>query len=86
VNRKSARQWIVIGTLTVLYLSYVVPNGAQWYLLKWTLVDNGETRQSAFNATFFPLGWVTLIGDIGIFIQSVLADGLLVRNFHPLID
>lgn len=80
VSRKPSRSWIVLGTITMLYVVYVLQIAVEWFLLRRALVDDGQTQESAFAAALSSPGWNTLLNDICNLFLSAFADGLLVRR------
>ncbi|KAF8180101.1 hypothetical protein BJ912DRAFT_635640 [Pholiota molesta] len=81
ITRTPFQRRVVPATITLLFLCNIIGTGARWYVTKWQLVDNGDTRDSVFASLFGPR-WAFLevnIPGVGF----VLADGLLIwRCFY----
>ena len=80
MTRKGSQARVVIATITMLYLLSMAQLAIEWHLLQWSLVDNGETRQSIYLTTFLSPTWAEFTSGGLIGVINILADGLLVST------
>ena len=80
VTRKTAQTRVVTATITALYLLNMAQLALAWQLSQSIYVDNGETRETIFDATFFPAPWAGYGSQILSATSNILADGLLVST------
>ncbi|PPQ73194.1 hypothetical protein CVT26_014799 [Gymnopilus dilepis] len=79
VNKGQAQQRVIIWIVSLSYLVYIVNAAIDWYIFKWTTVDNGQTRATVFVAAYDESpGWFKLSNDICSFLMAGLADTLLI--------
>lgn len=71
---------MVIGTITLSYVVFVILTSVNWYVIKWAIVNSGDTQDAIFTAIFNQPPWVTLVNNVCNFLMAALADGLLVRK------
>jgi len=86
LRRKLEHSFFVVFTITMLFIFIITNMGLQWYLLPWSFVDNGKSRDNIF-ATFFDVSgrssWIIFASTICAYSAVVLADILLIwRCFH----
>lgn len=70
----------------MLYVLALSDFGIQWYFNEWMFIHNGESRETIFQAYFAAINeliWLLLVGNICVYLGSVLADALLVSLFTP---
>ena len=79
VTKKASQARVVTATITMLYLLSIAQLAIQWHLFQWTFVDNAETRETIFIATYDP-GWSLLACQCCTVATIILADGLLVST------
>ncbi|KDR81224.1 hypothetical protein GALMADRAFT_136254 [Galerina marginata CBS 339.88] len=76
-SRLSQRR-IVVVAISLLYLLALVNLGLQWWLMQWSFVDNGQTRNTVFFTVYNLPPGVHITSSIQGFLTIILADGLLV--------
>ena len=86
VTRKTSQTRVVTATITVLYLLNIAQLAMTWQVSQLIYVDSGETRETIFNATFFPPAWVTFGSQIFTAATNILADGLLVSTTFTILS
>ncbi|PPQ88043.1 hypothetical protein CVT25_000870 [Psilocybe cyanescens] len=75
---------IVLSAISVLYFLCFLEFIIDWYYINWTIVTNGNTRESIFWGTVgYGLEWIWVLND---FLQNsllIISDGLLIwRCYH----
>ena len=80
VTRKGSQAAVVTATITMLYLFSIAQLAIGWWLLQSNFVDNGETRETIFIATFNAPVWTTIASVACTAATNILADGLLVST------
>jgi hypothetical protein len=78
-TRSLSKSTLVSAAITILYMDVMVGAGCQWYVAKWQLVDNGDTRDSVSLSLWTFPRWLGVVSDLSFFISYMIADGLLVR-------
>ncbi|PPQ90612.1 hypothetical protein CVT25_006682 [Psilocybe cyanescens] len=74
---------IVISTISVLYLLCFFDFIVQWYYLTWTIVINGDTRESIFLGTVDGPQWTSVLSAFLENSLLIVSDGLLIwRCYH----
>ncbi|PPR00850.1 hypothetical protein CVT26_012485 [Gymnopilus dilepis] len=74
---KASRSNLVFGSITILYVAYLVQVAIEWYSAKQAFINNGTTRESIFISFFLGPGWETYVTDICTFVVAIFADALL---------
>lgn len=77
VIQKDNRRWTVMGALTALFGVTVTQLGLQWQLLQIDFVDNGDTRDSIYDAYIFDDSTSALLSLILSYCANILADGIV---------
>ncbi|PPQ81461.1 hypothetical protein CVT25_013364 [Psilocybe cyanescens] len=86
VSKKPANinRHIIIWTITALYLLCFLNLIVEWYLLNWTIVISGDTREAIFVGTVGDgLQWAFILNNILQNSLFIVSDGLLIwRCYH----
>ncbi|KAF8186755.1 hypothetical protein BJ912DRAFT_970635 [Pholiota molesta] len=77
-TRSLSKSTLVSAAITILYMDVMVGAGCQWYVAKWQLVDNGDTRDSVSLSLWTFPRWSGVVSDLSFFISYMIADGLLI--------
>jgi len=85
-RRTTATCWMVVLTLTIIFVGVIGQIAVQWHLTQWQFV-NGESRESVFLSLFDTNSevtfWTIVASDICAAVVSIFSDGLLIwRCFH----
>ena len=64
----------------MLYILSIVQLAIMWQLSQTGFVNNGETRETIFAATYFNPPWAILASEGSAAVTNILADGLLVST------
>ncbi|KAF9473496.1 hypothetical protein BDN70DRAFT_964896 [Pholiota conissans] len=91
-NRGVSNRYLVPTTLTIIYLCNLSVFGIQWYVIKWELIDNGESRDTVFISTLNPNAIMTSEVEnataiticVSMAFGLVLGDGLLIWRCYNL--
>ncbi|KAF8901497.1 hypothetical protein CPB84DRAFT_1962005 [Gymnopilus junonius] len=78
-RKKSARNWLVIGGISLSYIAYLVQISIEWAFVKVALINHGETRLSTFLETFAthgPRG--SFVYEVTLFVMAAVADALMI--------
>lgn len=76
INRR-----IILSTVSVLYLLCLLQFSFQWYLINWSVVINGDTRESIFFAALQGgPQWMLVIDESLFYAPLIVSDGLLVSR------
>lgn len=79
-NPSNQNRRVVLTTISVLYVFAFVNFILQWYLLNWSYITNGETRDTMFRAILLSPSRVEAIIEFLEDFLLVVSDGLLVCN------
>ncbi|PPQ73827.1 hypothetical protein CVT26_012142 [Gymnopilus dilepis] len=81
--RKTVQRFIVVTTITALYVFSVIQFACQWSLIQWEFITNGQTQDSVFVAYDISPEWINILIYISSALTIILADGLLIwRCYH----
>lgn len=73
---------MVVFMITLIYVGVIGQLALQWYTTKSVFVNNGESRETAFLATYSDDSnvsfWITVVANLCVATVTVLADTLLV--------
>ncbi|PPQ95691.1 hypothetical protein CVT25_000788 [Psilocybe cyanescens] len=80
----NSNRCIILSAVSVMYFLCLLDFIIQWYYIDWTIVTNGNTRESIFWVTVEDsLEWISILND---FLQNfvfIISDGLLIwRCYH----
>ncbi|KAF8880231.1 hypothetical protein CPB84DRAFT_1751475 [Gymnopilus junonius] len=64
LTKKESQQGFIIGTITLLYIVFVVEIGTQWESNKRAFINNGNSQTSVFIAVIAIPSWATPVTDI----------------------
>ncbi|KAF8879998.1 hypothetical protein CPB84DRAFT_1851978 [Gymnopilus junonius] len=85
-NQKIVAKLDCPRTITLLYAVYVLQIAIEWFLIRRSLVDDGETRTSAFLAALSSPGWNTLLNDIcSLFLSASQTDMAVLQRLESLL-
>lgn len=77
VNRR-----VVLIAISALYLLAIVNLILEWYFVNWSLVVNGDTRESIFWSSLRGPSWFGSLYSFLLDASLVVSDGLLVGYIY----
>ncbi|PPQ80734.1 hypothetical protein CVT25_001854 [Psilocybe cyanescens] len=89
----NSNHYVVLPTISMLYLLSMSTFIIQWYTLDWAVVINGDTRLSMFLSTLAGgPAWTFVVTDVLFYSVIIVSDGLLVSYisvgnniaYHPI--
>lgn len=83
-SKKSAHpnRRVVLTVISVLYLLAFMNFIFDWYFLDWSLVVNGDTRDTMFRSTLGSPLWLDVLDDFLFNCSLVVSDGFLVGYYN----